>query len=134
MVGPDDGDRRGEIGPIRVLTVDDHDYFRSVMREVVQATAGFEFVGEAASGEAALLAVEELSPALVIMDKRMPGMGGIAACRLLAERHSEILLVITSVEEPRPMTFASRAAVFIRKQELSPRLLRQVWAEYRVPT
>lgn len=133
MTDPDDRDRPWEAGPVRVLTVDDHDYFRGVMREVVQATDGFELVGEADSGEAALLAVEELAPSLVIMDKRMPGMGGIEACRLLADRHPEIVLVITSVEQSSPTTFAGRKAVFIRKQKLSPRLLRKVWDENRVP-
>jgi DNA-binding NarL/FixJ family response regulator len=132
MVDPDGRERPRTVDPIGVLAVDDHDYFRSVLREVVQATDGFELVGEAESGEAALAAVEELSPSLVIMDKRMPGMGGIEAGRLLAERHPEIVVIITSIEEPRPTTFGGRAAVFIRKQELSPRLLRKVWAENRV--
>ena len=113
---------------VRVLTVDDQDYFRRVMGEVVQATEGFQVVGEAASGEDALEAVEALSPSLVIMDKRMPGMDGVEACRRLTERHPELIVVITSIEDPdRVLMEACRAAAFVRKQDLSPRLLREVW-------
>jgi DNA-binding NarL/FixJ family response regulator len=115
--------------PVPVLTVDDQDYFRDVMRELVQATTGFRLVGEAASGEDALEAVEALSPALVIIDRRMPGMGGLEATRQMCERHPELVVVITSIEDPNPaLTEACRAA-FVRKQDLSPQLLREVWRQ-----
>ncbi len=118
--------------PVTVLAVDDQESFRSVLRELLDATGGFELVGEAASGEAALEAVERLSPSLVIMDKRMPGIGGIEACRLLADRHPELVVVITSVEEPdRGTAQYARAAAFLRKQELSPRRLAELWREHR---
>jgi len=129
LAGQDDrGNERFLPGArVTVLTVDDQDCFRRVMREVVQATEGFQVVGEAASGEDALQAVEALSPVLVIMDKRMPGMGGVEACRLLTERHPELIVVITSIEDPdRAVTEACRAAAFVRKQDLSPRLLREL--------
>ena len=113
-----------------MLTVDDQDSFRRVMRDVLEATDGFQIVGEARSGEDALDAVEELSPALVIMDKRMPGIGGVEACRLLTERHPDVIVVITSIEDPDPAVVeASGAAAFVRKQDLTPRLLRELWQQ-----
>lgn len=114
-----------------VLVVDDHDGFRRVMRDVVSATEGFSFVGEATSGEGALAAVSALSPKLMLVDRRMPGIGGIEAARLLAERHPEVVVVLVSVEEPD--AFDKRtcgAAAFVRKHQLCPRLLREVWLEH----
>ena len=117
---------------VTVLTVDDQNYFRGVMREVIESTDGFELVGEAASGEAALEAAEALSPGLVIMDKRMPGMGGIEASRLLIERDPEIVVVITSIEEPDEDAMKScLRAAFLQKQHLTPRRLRELWLHRR---
>jgi two-component system, NarL family, invasion response regulator UvrY len=113
--------------PVTVLTVDDQDYFRAVMRELVRATAGFRLVGEVASGEDALEAVEALSPALVIIDNRMAGMGGLEATRRMCERHPELVVVVTSIEDPNPAVMEAYRAAFVRKQDLSPRLLHEVW-------
>lgn len=116
---------------VTVLAVDDQDHFRAVMREVVQATDWFQVVGEAASGEEALQIVETLSPSLVIMDKRMPGMGGVEACRRLTERHPDLLVVLTSIEDPDPVVMEScRAVGFVRKQDLSPGFLRELWLHH----
>lgn len=133
--GPHD---RGDTGlrgdsPVTVLVVDDQESFRSAMRELVAATEGFRLVGEAASGEGALDAVDELSPRMVIMDKRMPGMGGIEATRVLTARHPEVVVLLVSVEEPNTQLMPScGAAAFARKQELSARLLQHVWRKHGI--
>jgi DNA-binding NarL/FixJ family response regulator len=117
--------------PISVLIVDDQESFRSALREVVAATEGFKLVGEATSGEQALAAADELSPQLVIMDKRMPGLGGVEATRLITSRHPNIVVLIVSVEEPHAQVLrASGAAGLIRKQDLSPRVLWDMWREH----
>jgi two-component system invasion response regulator UvrY len=122
-------------GPIPVLVVDDQESFRAVMREVVAATAGFRLVGEADSGEAALDAVSELAPQLVIMDKRMPGIGGIKACREITARHRGMLVLICSVEDPDPeLARECGAARVVSKQRLSPRVLRELWLAQSVAT
>jgi DNA-binding NarL/FixJ family response regulator len=122
---------RGD-SPVSVLVVDDHAAFRSVLRDLVAATEGFALVGEADSGEAALEVADELSPRMVIMDKRMPGVGGIEAARLLTARHPELVVLLISVEQaPDPSVLPScGAVVFVRKQELSPAVLREVWRRY----
>jgi DNA-binding NarL/FixJ family response regulator len=118
--------------PVTVLAVDDQNYFRGVMREVIESTDGFKLVAEATSGEAALEAAGALSPGLVIMDKRMPGMGGVEACRLLTERAPEIVVVITSIEEPDEEAMKScPGAAFLQKQHLTPRRLRELWLHRR---
>jgi DNA-binding NarL/FixJ family response regulator len=128
----DSGLRERVPGDVAVLVVDDQESFRSVLRELVAATTGFRLVGEAASGEDALRAVEELSPRLVIIDKRMPGMGGLEATRELTSRHPEIVVVLISVEAaPDSQVLRScGAAAFVRKQMLSPAVLREVWRSH----
>jgi two-component system, NarL family, invasion response regulator UvrY len=133
--GPDDS-AEPEVrrdSPVAVLLVDDHEIFRSAMRDLISGTEGFELVGEAASGEDALEAVDELTPRLVIMDKRMPGMGGIEASRVLTARHPEIVVLLVSVEDPEPQVIQScGAAAGARKQELSTALLRDMWRTHGI--
>lgn len=123
--------RPGEEGEtvVSVLVVDDQASYRKAMREVVQATRGLELVAEAESGEAAVAAAADHSPQLVLMDKRMPGMGGLAACRAITERAPDTVVVLCSVEDPDPVAAeAHGAAVMIRKQDLSRKRLREIVA------
>lgn len=113
---------------VTVLLVDDQESFRSALRDLVDATKGFRLAGEATSGEAALEAADRLSPRMVIIDKRMPGMGGIEAVRRLAARHPQIVTLLVSIESPDPEHARGGAATAVaRKQELSPAMLRHVW-------
>jgi DNA-binding NarL/FixJ family response regulator len=119
---------REEEDVIGVLVVDDNESFREVLREVVAATAGMTCVGVASSGEAALDAVAELAPRLVIIDKRMPGIGGVAAAARMRERHPGVVVVLVSIETPRPEVLEqSCAAAFLDKRRVSPRALAELW-------
>jgi DNA-binding NarL/FixJ family response regulator len=62
-------------GAGRVLLVDDHPADRRVLRSLLEEVGGWEVVGEADSGEAALPLVERLTRDVVLMDCRMPGQG-----------------------------------------------------------
>lgn len=116
--------------PVTVLVVDDHDLFREALCDVVVATGGMTVAGEATSGEAALEAVEEIAPRLVIMDKRMPGIGGIEAARLIKSRHPEVVVFLISAETPQPDALQASGAAFLSKRELSPRALNDLWQAY----
>ena len=65
---------------VRVLIVDDHDLFRSGLRNLLE-DEGVQVIGEAAAGQEALTIVRELAPDVVVMDLNMPGMGGVEATR-----------------------------------------------------
>ena len=65
---------------LRVLIVDDHDLFRSGLRNLLEEE-GVQIVGEAGAGQDALRIVRELAPDVVVMDLNMPGMGGVEATR-----------------------------------------------------
>jgi two-component system cell cycle response regulator DivK len=69
--------------PVSVLIVDDQAPFRSAARAVLALSPGFAAVAEADSGEAAVAAAAELTPALVLMDIHLPGIDGIEALRRL---------------------------------------------------
>jgi DNA-binding NarL/FixJ family response regulator len=118
--------------PVRVLTVDDQELFRGVARDVIDATPGFESVGEAENGEEALRAVDRLAPELVLLDVRMPGIDGIEVARRLSESHPETLVVLISIEDPLdlPSAIALRDVVpLVRKQDFGPGMLRRLWRE-----
>ena len=119
---------------VRVLTVDDQATFRGIAREVIDATPGFDAVGEAASGEEALAAVARLHPELVLLDVRMPGLDGIEVARRLSATHPDTFVVLISIEEPMDIPSAAQIAEtvpLVRKQDFGPRLLTRIWREHR---
>jgi DNA-binding NarL/FixJ family response regulator len=68
---------------LRVMLVDDHDLFRTGLRNLLEEQ-GVQIVAEASNGAAALGLVRELAPDVVVMDLNMPGMNGIEATREIA--------------------------------------------------
>jgi DNA-binding NarL/FixJ family response regulator len=120
--------------PVRVLTVDDQERFRGVARDVIDATPGFEFAGEADSGEEGLRAVDRLAPQLVLCDVRMPGLDGIEVARRLHASYPEMLVVLISIEDPIDVPSAAQLGAgvpLVRKQDFGPSLLRRLWREHR---
>ena len=98
-----------EVRVVRVLTVDDQVVFRQAARDVISATAGFEPVGDVGSGEQAVAAVERLRPELVLLDVRMPGIGGIEAARRIKEAHPGTVVVLISIEDSDEFAEDARA-------------------------
>ncbi|PTD97785.1 response regulator [Pseudothauera lacus] len=81
----------------RVLLVDDHALVRSGLRALIGGFAGFEVVGEAADGRAALALVEQLAVDVVVMDLSMPGLNGIEATRRLRAGLADCPVVVLSM-------------------------------------
>jgi DNA-binding NarL/FixJ family response regulator len=84
-----DGARR-----ISCLVADDHAIVREGLRRVLSQPEDMLVVGEASSGEAALELVARRRPEVVLMDARMPGMGGVAAAQRISEDHPEVRVVM----------------------------------------
>ena len=120
-------------GAVRVLAVDDHEVFRRVARELVEATEGFTWAGAMVSGGEAVERSGEVCPDLALVDVRMPGMDGLETARRLVALCPGLVVVLVSTGESAdvPSGIAgSGAAAYVRKQALSPRALHQLWAEH----
>lgn len=89
-----DREEAPEAGPIGCLIVDDHAIVREGLRRVISQLGDMVVVGEAASGEAALELVPLRRPEVVLMDARMPGIGGVAAARGIAAGHPGVRVVM----------------------------------------
>ena len=79
---------------IRILLVDDHPVVRQGLRGMLTAD-DLSVVGEAGSGSEALVAAAELSPDVVLMDLRMPGMDGVAATARIVPTGPRVLVLTT---------------------------------------
>lgn len=94
----------------RVLIVDDHPVFRAGMVTVLQDLDGVEVVGEASDGEEALRVVAQSTPDVVLMDLRMPGVGGLeATARIRVERPETAVIVLTMDSDDDSLFAALRA-------------------------
>ena len=117
---------------VTVLTVDDQPVFRRAVGDLIAATPGFEEVGQASSGSEALELAAALKPDLVLLDVRMDDMDGIeTAQRLLASECGAVVVLISLNEVPEATTAVKHGvATHVRKQDLSTRTLREVWAAH----
>ncbi|GAA4253443.1 response regulator transcription factor [Dactylosporangium darangshiense] len=82
---------------VNVLIVDDHEVVRRGLRFMLAQEPGFEVVGEAADGEAALVAIRRCRPDVVLLDLMMPGLDGLGVLhRLRGEAWRPAVIVLTS--------------------------------------
>jgi DNA-binding NarL/FixJ family response regulator len=81
--------------PVTVLIVDDHPTFRRFARRLLEQ-AGFEVVGEAADGAAAIEAARHLGPQAVLLDVILPDRSGLDIAAELAAAHDAPAVVLTS--------------------------------------
>ena len=82
----------------RVLIVDDHDLFRTGLRNLLE-DQGVNVVGEASTGEEAVRAVRQTAPDVVIMDLNMPGMSGVEATRHISADAPLTRVVVLTISD-----------------------------------
>lgn len=116
---------------VHVLICDDQEAFRAVAREVVNATRGFQVVGEAETGEESVVAAGRLHPDLVLMDVHLPGIDGLEASRRIRAADPKVAVLLLSTYDPED--FAARiagsgAVAFIPKATFGPDRLSDAWA------
>ncbi|MGA2159174.1 MAG: response regulator transcription factor [Dehalococcoidia bacterium] len=110
---------------IRVMLVDDQQLVREGLRRMLELDERIDVVGEAKSGEEAVLKAAELDPDIILMDVRMPGMGGIEATRQLKAKECKANIIILTVYEDKYLAQAAEAGAVgyllkdIGREELS---------------
>ena len=80
--------------PIRVLIVDDHQIVREGLRRMLDMDKEIQVIGEAVDGEDAISKSMSLSPHVITMDLKMPGMDGIAATTEIKKRNPGISILM----------------------------------------
>jgi two-component system, OmpR family, KDP operon response regulator KdpE len=115
----------------KILVVDDEPQIRRVMRTTLIA-AGYE-IEDAKSGEEGIEKVNQFRPDLVLLDINMPGMGGLAACKLIrADKNvAIIILTVRDSEADKVAALDAGADDFVTKPFSTPELLARIRAALR---
>src|SRR5881397_310161 len=94
---------------VRVLLADDDPYHREALREVLEHL-DFVVVGEAGDGEEAILGVDRTNPEVVLMDLRMPGLGGLESTQRIKRRHPHVQVIILTAYDDFGLRVAAEEA------------------------
>jgi DNA-binding NarL/FixJ family response regulator len=119
---------------IRLLIVDDHPIMRDGLRGVFRGDGDFEVTGEASDGAEAIQLAQALHPDVILMDLRMPGMGGVEAITRLRELgHPARVLILTTYDTDRDVLPAIEAGAtgYLLKDAPRDELIRAVRAAHR---
>lgn len=87
---------------IKVLLVDDHELVRMGIKRLLQDVQGIKVIGEAGTGEDAVLIAKETMPDVVVMDVHMPGIGGLEATRKMIRHNPDIKILALTIYEDEP--------------------------------
>ena len=119
---------------IRVLIVDDHQFYRDGVRLTLGAyDPELVVVGDAASGSDALALIDDLQPDVVLMDLGMPGLSGIETIRQLLARHPASAILVLTMFDDDSVFAALRAGArgYLLKQATAADLSRAIHAVHR---
>ncbi len=122
----------------RILIAEDEAIIRLDLKEMLQEE-GYDVVGEAVDGEAAVQLAEELAPDLVILDIVMPGMDGLTAAARIGEKDLSAVLILTAFSQRDLVEQATRTGAMaylvkpFQKEDLVPAIEMAMarWAEVR---
>jgi len=114
---------------IRILLVDDHQVVRDGLRHMLELEADMKIVGEAADAKEALAQVELLSPEVILMDIKMPGVDGIELTRQLKEKQPSCnVIMLTLYDEYLAQAIEAGAVGYLLKDIKREELTRAIRA------
>jgi DNA-binding NarL/FixJ family response regulator len=113
--------------PITLVLADDHPIFLSGLEEIFRLEPDFQILARCLEGQAALRAVRQLKPDVLILDLRMPKMDGLGVLReMQKEKLSTRVVVLTAAPDEDEVLEAIRLGVYgVVLKEMAPRLLVQ---------
>ncbi len=114
------------MNPIRLLIVDDHDFFRRSILLPLDVEPDIEIVGTATSGDQAVTLARSLRPDVILMDLNMPYLSGLGAMeRIVPQERAPAILVLTGKDDAQSVldAFAAGAQGFLRKDMITDDLL-----------
>ena len=119
---------------IRVLLADDHTLFRRGIRTILEQMQDIDVVAEAADGNEAVSVARDLVPDVILMDIKMPVLGGIEATRSILQENPHIgIVLVTMFDDPESVFSSMRAGArgYVLKEAEPEELKRAVEAAYR---
>ncbi|WP_232534181.1 response regulator transcription factor [Plantactinospora sp. KBS50] len=118
-------------GTVRIVLADDHTLFRAGIREMLLTVEGFDVVGEASTGDGAVLHAVRYSPDVLLLDVEMPGLAADEVIRQVRRRCPQTrIVVLTMHHDPAVMhqLLDCGAAAFLSKTSLRIELVAAVRA------
>jgi two-component system response regulator NreC len=114
---------------LTIVMADDHPVVRKGLRALLEAEPGYQVVGEADDGQAALVLVERLKPAILIVDVMMPGLGGLEVTRQVTQRMPDTRVIVLSMYSNEPYVLEALrngAAAYVLKTTSTTTLVEAV--------
>ena len=114
---------------IKVLLVDDQQLVREGLRRMLEFDEEIKVIGEASSGEEALVKAKELNPDIILMDIRMPGMSGIEATRQLKAQGCAANIIMLTIYEDKFLAQSAEAGAsgYLLKDINHEDLIKAIW-------
>jgi len=117
---------------IRILLVDDHQVVREGLRRMLELEADMKVVGEASNAKEALTQVESLSPEVILMDIKMPGVDGIELTRQLKEKQPSCnIIMLTLYDEYLAEAIEAGAVGYLLKDVKREELVKAIRAVHQ---
>ena len=117
---------------IRILLVDDHQVVREGLRRMLELESDMEVVGEAGDAEETLTRVESLSPEVILMDIKMPGVDGIELTRQLKKKQPSCnIIMLTLYDEYLAEAIEAGAIGYLLKDVKREELVRAIRAVHQ---
>jgi len=112
-----------ELGPTRVLIVDDEPLARAHMRELLAEAGGVEVIGECGDGREAVRRIRAESPDLVLLDVQIPELDGFGVVREVGAARMPVVIFVTAYDEYALQAFDVSALAYLLKPVSRERLL-----------